>query len=91
MIEAFLDALKIHGPIGAVLLVMGYVGKVHISRDREHQKLLDLRVAALEQDRVTKHDLERVFDRIEAVSDQVSENQRVLLSVLTRKDGQSPD
>lgn len=91
MLDSILDALKIHGPIGAVILAMGYVGQLHIRRDQVRQKLLERRISDLEQDRVTKHDLERVYDRIEAVSTQIQTNQNTLLGVLTRTSDQSRD
>lgn len=83
--DTILKALEIHGPIGAVLLLFGIVGREHINRDEAARKALAEKVSALETDRVTKHDLERVFDRIESVSAQMQENQNTLLQALSRR------
>lgn len=85
MLDTILKALEIHGPIGAVLLLFGVVGREHIKRDEAARKSVTERLAALETDRVTKHDLERVFDRIESVSAQMQENQNTLLQALSRR------
>lgn len=85
MFDAILDALKIHGPIGAVILAVAYIGRERFRLDnRRHRENVD-RIADLENDRVTKHDLERVFDRIEQVAGQIQTNQNVLLTALARR------
>lgn len=75
MFDAIIEVLKIHGPIGAVFLAVGYIGREHIKRD--HRRFSEI-------EKAHKHDLERVFDRIERVADQMQENQNVLLQALTR-------
>lgn len=85
MFDAILEALKIHGPIGAVFLAFGAMGHRHIASDDSRQKAILDRLSALETDRVTKHDLERVFDRIEGMSEQMAENQNTLLTALSQR------
>jgi len=83
MWDAMLEALKIHGPIGAVFLAIGYVGREHLKRDDKVRRALSQRLDAVEA--AHKHDLERVFDRIEEVSSQIQTNQNVLLSALAQR------
>jgi hypothetical protein len=80
VIDAILEALKIHGPIGAVFLAVGFIGREHFRVDRQRNRQLLNRIESVEA--AQKHDLERVFDRIEEVSSQIQTNQNVLLSAL---------
>lgn len=84
MLEFFLDQLKIHGPLAAVLGVMALIGERHITGDRKARAALSRRVHELEIDRVTRADVKAVYDRIEAVSTQIQTNQNTLLGVLAQ-------
>lgn len=84
LLDAVLEALKIHGPIGAVFLAIGIIGRERFKQDDQRHKENDHRLADLENDRVTTHDLERVFDRIEGVSQQLQQNQNAILNALAQ-------
>lgn len=78
MIQWLLDMLRIQGPVAAAIGALTAVTYRHISRDEDRSTALEERLRQLEMDRVTKHDLEQV-------SNQIAENQRTLLLVLTGK------
>lgn len=85
MIDWLLDMLKVNGPVAAAIGAVALVLNRHVNRDRDDADAVDTRLRALESDRVTRHDLERVLDRIDQISGQISDNQTTLLDVLTRK------
>lgn len=91
MYDFLFSLVKTHGPIAASVVAVGYMLQRHTKIDRRAFRDATKRLADLEADRVTKHDLELVFDRISAVSTQIQTNQNVLLTALAQRNGRSPD
>ena len=90
MMKEILDLLQIHGPIGAVLIVLGIVGRKHMLKDSEEHKAMDVRLDLLEQDRVRQADLIRVHDRLNELTQQNSDNHAEVLGHLIALAGSQP-
>lgn len=82
-VDDLIMALTSKGWIAAAALV-GWIAKRHISEDREGFKSLGARLSALEADRVVKADLQRVHDKLDAVSTQVGDNHAELMGHLLK-------
>lgn len=71
---------KVHGPLGMAVVGLIYFGWQHVKMDRRANGDFDVRVRALEVDRVVKADINRLDDKLDAIASQNTETLRLLAS-----------
>lgn len=69
---------KVHGPLGAAVVAIVYWGRKHFISDRREFKAVDERFKALEVNRVTREDYNRLDAKLDSIAGQNTETLRML-------------